>query len=677
MNLFSVSIRTSAKFVVVLVVASFLCGTGFTYWSVRQQRAELAAVHAAAELVANYAIALVRDAKDIQVDVVQVQQFLSDISATRSQDGLDDGLKHAQEFAVKFGQHVDDAMKVAEALHRPDVVRLLFDTKTNFGPYFETGKRMAAVYIERGPAGGNAIMPDFDKASEALQSKMEQLLSVAEAVVADTTRNLGGTISRIEAYGDQLIWRMAGLGLIGTLLITGLGVVAMIWVVRPISRMTDAMRGLADGDLAVTVSGQERRDEIGAMAAAVLVFRDHMIAERRLAADQAEERQRADVEKRSALKTMANRIETDTTAALHEVDTRTSVMAKAADEMSASAVRTGEAAGSAATAAAQALANAETVASAAEELSASIREIGVQVTQSTEVVGRAVAVGQETQTSIEALNEQVARIGAVADMISEIAAKTNLLALNATIEAARAGDAGKGFAVVASEVKQLATQTARSTEEIAQHIGHVRSATGASVSAVNQIQQIITEVNAIGSSIAAAVEEQQAATAEIARNVSETASAANEMTRRTQDVSSEAEQTGRHASDVRKNALGLDSAVQELRHSVIRVVRTSTDEVDRRLDRRYEVDIGCRLAIDGDSFAAQVTGLSAHGASVRDGPAMSLGARGTLVLDGTAGTIPFRVRSAGDRIAHLEFDLDEASAPQINAILKGLVSKAA
>jgi methyl-accepting chemotaxis protein len=125
-------------------------------------------------------------------------------------------------------------------------------------------------------------------------------------------------------------------------------------------------------------------------------------------------------------------------------------------------------------------ANAQTVASAADQLSASIREIGGQVARSNEVVGRAVAAGRETGTTIETLNEEVARIGAVADMIGEIAAKTNLLALNATIEAARAGDVGKGFAVVASEVKALATQTARSTQEIAQHIGQVRSATGAS-----------------------------------------------------------------------------------------------------------------------------------------------------------------------------------------------------
>src|SRR6185437_10103657 len=117
------------------------------------------------------------------------------------------------------------------------------------------------------------------------------------------------------------------------------------------------------------------------------------------------------------------------------------------------------------------------------------------------------------------LNERVAEIGAVAEIIGEIAAKTNLLALNATIEAARAGDAGKGFAVVASEVKSLAMQTARSTEEIARHIGQVRSATGASVAAVARIAQTITEISTIAGSIAAAVKQQDAATAEIARNV--------------------------------------------------------------------------------------------------------------------------------------------------------------
>ena len=204
------------------------------------------------------------------------------------------------------------------------------------------------------------------------------------------------------------------------------------------------------------------------------------------------------------------------------------------------------------------------MASAAEQLTASIREIGGQVSQSSAVVGRAVEAGRSTRETIGALNEQVGRIGTVADMISEIAARTNLLALNATIEAARAGDAGKGFAVVASEVKQLATQTASSTEEISRHIAEVRAATGASVAAVGRIEQTIGEINAIAGSIAAAVEQQGAATAEIARNVTETAAAANAMTSRATEVSDEAKKTGQQAAEVLENTSALDGAMHDL-----------------------------------------------------------------------------------------------------------------
>ena len=198
-------------------------------------------------------------------------------------------------------------------------------------------------------------------------------------------------------------------------------------------------------------------------------------------------------------------------------------------------------------------------------------------------------------------------------MIGEIAAKTNLLALNATIEAARAGDAGKGFAVVASEVKALATQTARSTQEIAQHIGQVRGATGVSVAAVVRIEDTIREISAIASSIAAAVEEQGAATAEIARNVTETASAANEMNSRTMEVSSEAEQTGKHALEVRENAEAFNTAVGDLRNSVIRVVRTSAAEMDRRELRRRPCHIEATISGQGQSGTALIHDISEQG----------------------------------------------------------------
>jgi methyl-accepting chemotaxis protein len=374
---------------------------------------------------------------------------------------------------------------------------------------------------------------------------------------------------------------MQRLGSIGGAIL--LLMLAAAWAVNrdiggSLGRLRASMARLAAGDLAVEVSGVGRGDEVGSMAGAVLVFRQHMEQAARLSAAEQTQREHAERAKHAALTAMAETIENKTAAALQDIGTRTAGMAATAEQMSSSAARTGHSAQGAAAASAQALANAETVASAGQQLSASICEIGAQVAQSNEVVNRAVAAGNETRTTMEALNQRVGRIGAVADMITEIAARTNLLALNATIEAARAGDAGKGFAVVASEVKALATQTARATGEIAGHIDAVRHASGASVAAVMRIEQTIGEMNAIAGSIAAAVEEQGAATAEIARNVSETASAAREMTDRTTEVAAESEQTGRFADEVRDSAGALNSAVADLSRSVVQVVRSSIAE---------------------------------------------------------------------------------------------------
>jgi methyl-accepting chemotaxis protein len=192
-------------------------------------------------------------------------------------------------------------------------------------------------------------------------------------------------------------------------------------ITRPLARLRASMAALANGDLATEPAGIARSDEIGEMAGTVQVFREHMIKEAQYAAEQETERHRAEVAKRDALIGMAERIETETGAALHQISARSAAMATAAESMTQSAVRTGSSAETAASAAGQIRGNAQMVASATEELAASIREIGSQVSQSTVVIGEAVTAGTEARATIELLNQEVQRIGAVAEMIGEIA----------------------------------------------------------------------------------------------------------------------------------------------------------------------------------------------------------------------------------------------------------------
>ncbi len=284
----------------------------------------------------------------------------------------------------------------------------------------------------------------------------------------------------------------------------------------------------------------------------------------------------------TVLNTMAETIEREAGLAVEKVSALTGDMSATAKAMSATAARTGQNASEAASVANETLVTAQTVASAAEELTASIGEIMHQVTNSSSSAQKAVVAGRGARDSIEALSKQAEQIGHVAEMIADIAARTNLLALNATIEAARAGDAGKGFAVVASEVKQLAAQTARSTEDITRQISAVRQATAHAAAEVGQMVTMIGEIDSITASVALAVEQQGAATAEIARSVSETAGAANRLSQRTDDVRGGAGETDRQAVTVQQTAGVLETAVLQLRQAVIRVVQTSTESVNRR-----------------------------------------------------------------------------------------------
>ncbi len=488
----------------------------------------------------------------------------------------------------------------------------------------------------------------------------------------------GVYVGDVEAAVSGLALRISGIAALALGLALGIAALLGRGITRPIAALSQAMRQLATGDVSAEVPGQHRQDEIGAMAASVVVFKAGMEGAERLTREVQLQQATAHRQTQVALVAMADAIEAEAGIALGHVHERTAAMTETATDMSGSATRTGLSAESAATAAALATETSHSVANAADLLAASISEIGVQVGQAAEVAARAVTASSDTRSAIEALNAQVERIGAVTGVIRDIARQTNLLALNATIEAARAGESGKGFAVVASEVKSLATQTAHSTEDISRQINEVRAATGEAVAAVLRIEQTIAEINTIAGGVASAVEKQAASTMGIAFNVAETASAAADMSNRILEVSAEAEQTERHALSVRENASALELAVAELRHAVIRVVRTSTTEVDRRLATRHPIDRPCRVGADGTTYDARLMDLSETGARIECAPPLAPGSRGSLSVDASAAPVPFVVRTLDHRGAlHVRFDETEAAGGAVAALLDRLLRQPA
>jgi methyl-accepting chemotaxis protein len=431
-------------------------------------------------------------------------------------------------------------------------------------------------------------------------------------------------------------------------------------ITRPVETITEAMDVLAAGDLSAPVPFRDRLDELGRMAASVQVFKEHSRDAERLRAEQTEVQARVEREKLAAMQTMAETVERETRQAVEGVASHTDHMSRNAAEMAHSADAVSDNSRSVAVAASQALSNAETVAAASEELSASIKEIAGQVRAATVVTADAVAASSRAEDTIGRLSAAVAQIGEATKLINSIAAQTNLLALNATIEAARAGDAGKGFTVVANEVKNLAGQTAMATEEISQQISDIQTTTAQTVQAVRSIASAIRSVEKVAASVSHAVDAQGAATDEIARNVVQTSDAAQEVAARIVLVSKEADATGTRAGAVSKISGEVAVCIDTLREVLVRVVRTSTREVDRRGMPRYAVKRPGTLTVDGQSVAVVVDDCSQSGAAASgpaDAPMASEGQPGELTIDGIEAKLPFTVKTVEHGRTHVKFAL--------------------
>jgi methyl-accepting chemotaxis protein len=487
-------------------------------------------------------------AKDMQMQVVQIQQWLTDIAATRGLDGLDDGFKEAEaahqlflaDLAIIRQSYVNEGDSAGVAQSDQIGQRMI--------SWYETGKKMAQAYIDGGPAAGNPQMAAFDKESSALQAVLEPLI---KAQVDEAANEIGLAVATSERV--QKI-TLAGI-ILAVLILTLGGIILGRGVVAPLNHMSSLMAELvARKDFSVKLDS-DGRDEI---AEASRSF--------------------------NALVTMLRGMLQELNGDVHRLDDTAAELAAAIGHSSHSS-----------SAASQ---SATTMAAAVEEMSVSLDQmrdntraaqavVSVSSQHSEEggrVIGAAIAdmhritsAVQQVSDVIGTLGDQTSRISSIVGVIRDVADQTNLLALNAAIEAARAGEQGRGFAVVADEVRKLAERTASATGEIGMMIAAIQNS---SKTAVDRMTEAVSQADAgahLANEAGQSIEAIRSGANQVATAFSDIANAISEQSSAGQLIAQQVEQVAQ-ASDENSHAVGQTA-------DVARNLELLSHEMRRRIDQ--------------------------------------------------------------------------------------------
>ncbi|MDR3435346.1 methyl-accepting chemotaxis protein [Telmatospirillum sp.] len=455
---------------------------------------------------------------------------------------------------------------------------------------------MASVHLKE-PSGlpETPFTPGFNAALEALlgftappesiidarAAELKALQDIEQAVVTSTAAGdelakalaqfaearSAATGSAVQETASEIRAAMTVQVVLAFSALAATGLIGWFYVRRNLVRrmllLRDAMRTIAGGDLdfRIAVSGG---DELGAMADALVVFRDNAREIARLQKQHEETRKAAEQERRQALLAMADTLESGAGRLLAAVGDAAAQLDSASGDMSTNAQAAAGEASTVSGATNQAAVKVDSAAGAAQQMAACVQEIARHMAGSTTASSAARDEAGAAEQTVGRLKDSAAKIGDIIQLIRGIAAKTHLLALNATIEAARAGEAGKGFAIVAGEVNSLANQTSSATEEIERQVGEIQTTTGDTVQSIGAILKSIEHVNDLNMSASGALEEQSAATQEIARNMAEMAELIASVNSGVETVSNSTRANEKTATVLRSAAARLSSDTKAL-----------------------------------------------------------------------------------------------------------------